>query len=109
MPYVLTYQRATTYVQITLLHLHSVRKLLSDAMVQHAVDVVEVRVKSLYEALPLGQWRLLRQTLCRFFQNRRIKVKHAPHVSCAPGLLHSNVCWTLLFVKHFIIHDVQPE
>ena len=61
-------------LQITLLHLKTVRRLLSDPIVQHAVDVVEVRIRSLYDSLPLGQWRLVRQTVCRFFQNRRIKV-----------------------------------
>ena len=61
-------------LQITLLHLKTVRKLLSDPVIQHGVDVVEVRTRSLYDNLPLGQWRLVRQTLCRFFQNRRIKV-----------------------------------
>lgn len=106
MPCALTHQRATTYVQITLLHLHSVRKLLSDAIVQHAVDVVEVRVKSLYEPLPLGQWRLLRQTLCRFFQNRRIKVKHAARIPCT-RIASQAACAgisVLVIIHHLIIH-----
>lgn len=61
-------------LQVTLLHLHSVKKFLTESQVQHAVDVVEARVLSLYEKLTLGQWRLMRQTLCSFFQDRRIKV-----------------------------------
>lgn len=80
-------------MQITLLHLHTVRKLLSDPIVQHAVDVVEVRIRSLYDQLPLGQWRLLRQTLCRFFQNRRIKVlRFCQRILTANGMLHALTC-----------------
>lgn len=60
--------------QVTLLHLHSVKKFLTESQVRHAVDVVEARVLSLYEQLTLGQWRLMRQTLCSFFQDRRVKV-----------------------------------
>lgn len=61
-------------MQVTLLHLHTVRRFLTESQVQHAVDVVEARVLSLYEKLTIGQWRLMRQTLCSFFQDRRIKV-----------------------------------
>lgn len=61
-------------LQVTLLHLHTVKQLVTESQVQHAVDVVEARVLSLYEKLTVGQWRLVRQTLCRFFQDRRIKV-----------------------------------
>lgn len=61
-------------LQVTLLHLHTVKKFLTESQVKHAVDVVEARVLSLYEKLTIGQWRLVRQTLCSFFQDRRIKV-----------------------------------
>lgn len=61
-------------LQVTLLHLHTVKKFLTESQAKHAVDVVEARVLSLYEKLTIGQWRLVRQTLCSFFQDRRIKV-----------------------------------
>ncbi len=61
-------------LQITLVHLRTVKHFLSETRVQHAVDVVEARVRSLYEKLPLGQWRVIRQALCGLFQDRRIKV-----------------------------------
>ncbi|KAL3145033.1 hypothetical protein ABBQ32_003526 [Trebouxia sp. C0010 RCD-2024] len=67
-------QQAQDILQVTLLHLHTVKQFLTQSQVQHAVDVVEARVLSLYEKLTMGQWRLVRQTLCRFFQDRRIKV-----------------------------------
>ena len=65
---------APCVLQVTLLHLHTVKKFLTESQVKHAVDVVEARVLSLYEKLTIGQWRLVRQTLCSFFQDRRIKV-----------------------------------
>lgn len=67
-------------LQVTLLHLHTVKQFLTQSQVQHAVDVVEARVLSLYEKLTMGQWRLVRQTLCRFFQDRRIKVSPPLHM-----------------------------
>lgn len=36
--------------------------------------MVTTRVQSLYEQLSIGEWRLMRQTLCSFFQDKRIKV-----------------------------------
>ena len=59
---------------MTLLHINTIRAFLTETDVHHAVDVVEARVRSLYEKLTLGEWRLIRQTLCSFFQDRRIKV-----------------------------------
>ncbi len=64
-------------LQSTLVHLRTVKHFLTETGVQHAVDVVEARVRSLYEKLPLGQWRVIRQALCSLFQDRRIKVKVA--------------------------------
>lgn len=64
-------------IQITLVHLRTVKHFLTDTRVQHAVDVVEARVRSLYETLSLGQWRVIRQALCSLFQDRRIKVMMA--------------------------------
>lgn len=65
-------------LQITLLHLRTVRQFLTEHKVQHAVDVVEARVRSLYEKLSLGQWRVVRQSLCSLFQDRRVKVSDDP-------------------------------
>ena len=65
---------APCMLQVTLLHLHTVKEFLTESQVKHAVDVVEARVLSLYEKLTIGQWRLVRQTVCSFFQDRRIKV-----------------------------------
>ena len=67
-------------MQVTLLHLHTVKQFLTESQVQHAVDVMEARVLSLYEKLTIGQWRNVRQTLCRFFQDRRIKVPATLHM-----------------------------
>ncbi|KAL3145425.1 hypothetical protein ABBQ38_001670 [Trebouxia sp. C0009 RCD-2024] len=76
-------QQAQDILQVTLLHLHTVKQFLTQSQVQHAVDIVEARVLSLYEKLTIGQWRLVRQTLCRFFQDRRIKVSPPPHMHMA--------------------------
>ena len=63
-------------VQVTLLHLSTVKQLLQSALAEHAVDVVEARVHSLYDSLPQGQWALLRQTLAGFLLGKRVKVRH---------------------------------
>eukprot|EP00891_Asterochloris_glomerata_P001292 jgi/Astpho2/1292/gw1.00024.48.1_t len=61
-------------LQVTLLHLSTVKQLLRSALAKHAVDVVEARVRSLYDSLPQGQWALLRQTLAGFLLGKRVKV-----------------------------------
>ena len=65
-------------LQVTLLHLSTVKQLLRSALAKHAVDVVEARVRSLYDSLPQGQWALLRQTLAGFLLGKRVKVRHPP-------------------------------
>ena len=87
------------HLQITLVHLRTVKHFLTETRVQHAVDIVEARVRSLYEKLSLGQWRVIRQALCSLFQDRRIKVVMAiPCHSCAV-VAHADVQW--ISMHHF--------
>ncbi|KAK9806807.1 hypothetical protein WJX72_003504 [[Myrmecia] bisecta] len=67
-------RKAQELLQVTVTHLHTVKALVTDPSIVDSMDLVEARVLSLYESLPYGQWALLRQTLCRFFQDRRVKV-----------------------------------
>ena len=71
-----TVRSSSLLLQVTLLHLSTVKQLLQSALAKHAVDVVEARVHSLYDSLPQGQWALLRQTLAGFLLGKRVKVRH---------------------------------
>ncbi|KAA6427690.1 MAG: hypothetical protein FRX49_02353 [Trebouxia sp. A1-2] len=71
---VLCSQHAQDILQITLVHLRTVKHFLTETRVQHAVDVVEARVRSLYERLPLGQWRVIRQALCSLYQDTLVSL-----------------------------------
>jgi len=61
-------------IDITLNHIDAMRMLVEDQSIETLIDTFLVRFKERYEALPIGEWMELRQTLHRYFQDRRIRV-----------------------------------
>ncbi|GLI65897.1 hypothetical protein VaNZ11_009543, partial [Volvox africanus] len=64
-------------LEVTLLHLATIRSIvdtLPDKSSAPLIGTVEALVNKNYRGLPAGQGHLIRQTLLRFFQDKRVKV-----------------------------------
>ena len=65
-------------LQVTLLHLHQVKTTLRQCpnteLSLRLIERVEQQLLKTYKGMSMGRQHLLRQTLQRFFQERRVKV-----------------------------------
>ncbi|KAG2487008.1 hypothetical protein HYH03_014379 [Edaphochlamys debaryana] len=64
-------------LEISLLHLATVRSIiesLPDRSAAPLIGTVEALITKTYKPMPMGQLHLVRQTLLRFFQDKRVKV-----------------------------------
>jgi hypothetical protein len=61
-------------LHVTLTHLESVKNIVQDAAMIENIQGCVDRCISLYGNLSMGQWLLLRQSLLRFLQGKKIKV-----------------------------------
>ena len=64
-------------LEVSLLHIATVKRMVkavNDPSVTKLVDDVEVKIKATYGGMSLGQQYMLRQTLQRFFLDKRVKV-----------------------------------
>eukprot|EP00899_Mesostigma_viride_P019408 jgi/Mesvir1/27469/Mv07246-RA.1 len=65
---------ARQIVEVTAMHLSTIRAMLSDPGVLQLVDTAKALLDKTYNPLSQGDMQLLRHTLLRFFQGKRIKV-----------------------------------
>jgi len=61
-------------LQVSFNHLDSLRALVQSPPVLHIIDRTTSKLLVLYRSFSANQMALVRQTLCRFFQDRRVKV-----------------------------------
>jgi hypothetical protein len=65
---------ASDIAQVTMNHMTALRGLVRSSSVIKLVDDAIETMTALFDDMTPGQFMLLRQTLCRFFQDRRVKV-----------------------------------
>lgn len=61
-------------LQLTLNHLESLKAIVANEAVGALIDNATGLVRETYGKLPVGEFFALKQTLCKFFQDRRVKV-----------------------------------
>ena len=62
-------------MEVTLNHLNAIRQMVApDETTLEYIDNFHVRFLEVYGGLAWCEWALLRQTLCNFFQGRKVKV-----------------------------------
>jgi len=71
---VLSCSHGSDLLQISLNHLDALRRLVKSTDVVKLVDNAANKMMAMFRDLKPGEYSLLRQTLCRFFQDRRVKV-----------------------------------
>lgn len=62
------------YLQITLNHLETLKNLVHDAEASDFIQLAIDKCIELYTGLTIGQWVLVKQSIMRFLQGKRIKV-----------------------------------